>query len=288
MNRDHQFDFDFPDEQRRPEADAGVGGRAGGGGNAAAGPDTNDRDRERDDRDRRQLPGLSDKEARVLRVVGAFRAVDHEHLPPGTVDKLIRKGLAKSITAQLRQDEPRREIVSLTPKGRKLAASNPAPGSRQRYYSGIVKPRELRHDLAIYPAFVKEMKAIEARGGKLARVVMDHELKSIMAKRMNAAPAGHAGGVYRVDEEIKAERRLSLASELELPIVDEHLKIPDARIEYEDEHGQYKHIDLEITTEQYRGKMMSGKRAAGFKLSSVKESSGPRGKVRDDHHHNFC
>ena len=277
MHRDHQIDFDFPDEQRREEASAGGGGRAGGGGNTAAGPDTNDRDREREDRDRREIPGLSNEEARVMRVVGAFRAVEGKHLPKREVDSLVRQGLATRTRGHLRMDEPKREIISLTPKGRKMAARNPAPGSRQRYYSGIVRPRELSHDLGMYPAAVKEIKEIESKGGHLTRVVLDHELKSAMAKRMNTT-----------SEESMDARREAVARELELPVVDGHLKIPDVRIEYEDRDGQEKHVDLEITTEQYRGKMMSGKRAAGFKLSSVKDSSGPRGKVRDDHHHNFC
>jgi DNA-binding MarR family transcriptional regulator len=290
VTRDHQFDFDFPDEHRREEATStGGGGRAGGGGNAAAGPDTNDRDRERDDRDRREIPGLSNTEQMTLRAVGAFRMVDGQHLPKRSVDNLVRHGLAERATGYVRMDEPKREVVVLTKKGRKLAQKHRPDGSKQRYYSGLVKPRELRHDLAMYPLFNKEAQAIKERGGRIQRVVLDYEMKGYMAKHMNAPVPGHVGEYRGVDEETKAARREEVARELELPIVDGHLKIPDVRVEYEDEHGVEHKLDLEIMTEQYRGKGRIAKHQSGFKMSGInKQANGPRGKVRDDHHHNFC
>ena len=54
--------------------------------------------------------------------------------------------------------------------------------SRQRYYAGLVKPAEVAHDLAIYPAYKREAERIEKAGGRIKRVVIDYEFKSIAAR----------------------------------------------------------------------------------------------------------
>lgn len=268
MSRHHEFDF----EPRDPAEEAQPGpGRAGGGSEST--PDQ--RSLYREGPDRQPLYGLRDLEVRVMRAVGAFRTIDADHLPKAAVDSLVQQGLASRDSIYLRLNEPKRTIVALTRKGGKVASSSRAAGSRQRYYSRVVKPREIRHDLAMYPAFLREAKSISARGGHIQRVVLDYEFKSAMAKRMNAP-----------GPESKESRRRAVAQELELPIVDEHLKLPDVRIEYEDELGHEKHLDLEIVTEQYRGRMMSAKAKTGFKLSGVRDKN-TRAKVRDDHHHNL-
>ena len=61
----------------------------------------------------------------------------------------------------------------------------------QRYYAGLVKAAEAAHDLAIDPAHKREADRIEKAGGRIKRVVLDHEFKSIAASRMNRVEGPH-------------------------------------------------------------------------------------------------
>src|SRR5262249_58033535 len=122
----------------------------------------------------------------------------------------------------LQRPPARSEVLILTPKGRDYLRSVEPAGTGQRYYAGLVKPSEVAHDLAIYPAYQREAERIEKAGGRIKRVVLDYEFKSIAASWMN-----------KVEGPDKAERREQLAAELDLPILKDHLAIPDLRIEYE-------------------------------------------------------
>ena len=170
----------------------------------------------------------------------------------------------------LQHSGKRSDVLILTPKGRDFLRSAEAGDSGQRYYAGLVKPAEVAHDLAIYPAYKREAERIEKAGGRIKRVVLDYEFKSVMARRMN-----------RVEGPGKTERRAELAAELDLPIVNDHLALPDLRIEYEDAAGLEQHKDLEVVTRHYHGAHLAGKQQTGFRLVNT---DGPRKAIEDDHH----
>lgn len=221
-------------------------------------------------RDREDLYQLNSDELRALKVVGAFRAVSREEVPQANLQRLISSGLMSQKSVFLRRGGERSDVVVLTRKGRDVLKAHQGAGDAQRYYAGLAKPNEVEHDMAIYTAFREEAAAIEKAGGKVRRVVLDYEFKSNINREMNR-PEGPAA----------EERRKKLAEELELPVIDDRLALPDLRIEYTDSEGRDQHRDIEVVTRHYRGSHMAGKARSGFKLVNA---NGPRASVRDDHH----
>lgn len=203
--------------------------------------------------DRDRPVRLNDAELRSLRAVGAFRSVEARELPKASVRRLIEAGLVQRSAVYAPRGGERLDVLSLTDKGRDLLCSQQGASNAQRYWSGIVKPRELEHDLAIWRAYTSEAAAIAREGGRVRLVVLDYELKSHVNARMNRAAGPE-----------KAARRKELADEYALPVINDQLALPDLRIEYTDAEGREQHRDIEVTTRHYRG----AHRAA----------------VRDDHH----
>ena len=208
-----------------------------------------------------------------MKIVGAFRAVNRRDIPQARLGRLISKGLIARKTVFLRRAAERSEVVVLTPKGRDLLQTQQADGDAQRYYAGLVKPKELEHDMAVYGAFRKESGAIENAGGKVRRVVLDYEFKSAINREMNRAEGPSA-----------EERRRRLAADFELPVIDDRLALPDLRIEYSDAEGREQYLDIEVMTRHYRGARRAGKAQSGFRLMSA---DSVRAAVHDDHHLGF-
>jgi hypothetical protein len=140
---------------------------------------------------------------------------------------------------------------------------------------GIVKPRELRHDSAIYRMYLAETERIEHAGGRIQNVVLDYELKkrvySPLAKAHDLHPFTYA------------ERQQEIAADNDLPVVDGHIALPDLRIEYETPDGESRHIDLELATRNYRSVHIRTKASAGFKVYAD-TNSGRLSAVLDSHH----
>jgi hypothetical protein len=208
-----------------------------------------------------------------MKVVGTFRLIDVKDMPNARLERLISSGLMQRNTVYPRWGESRRELLTLTTEGRELLQSAQGTGDAQRFWSGVVKPNEIEHDLGIYAAYRKEAQAIQKEGGRVRRVVLDYEFKSNINRRMN-----------RAQGPIKDERRKELAEEYELPIIDGKLILPDLRIEYLDAEGHEGHRDVEIVTRHYRGSHRAGKQRSGFRLHDV---NGPSACVNDDHHLNW-
>lgn len=208
---------------------------------------------------------LSDDELSSLRTVGTFRTVNVKDVPERHQKHLIDAGLMEKKSFP-RRDWSRLDVVVLTREGERLLASRQSPDDAQRFHSGLVKVRELEHDAAIYPAYRDAAEAIERAGGKVERVVLDYEMKSIINTEMNR------GG--SVSGEAKDERRAQLARDLELELVNGKLPLPDLRIEYRDENGELRHEDIEVVSRHYHGSHLAGKAAAGFKLVGHKGVSG--------------
>lgn len=210
---------------------------------------------------------LDESEIRSMKVVGAFRAVDAKNMPAAKLERLVNSGLMQRQTVYLPGGGQRREVLCLTPKGRDVLRSSQDAGDAQRYWSGMVKPNEVEHDLAIYDAYQTEARAIQKTAGSVRRVVLDYEFKSHINRQMN-----------RADGPTKEARRKELAEEYELPIVDGTLMLPDLRIEYIDADGREQHIDVEVMTRQYRGSHRAGKMRSGFRLH---DASRPGAAVKD-------
>jgi hypothetical protein len=167
-------------------------------------------------------------------------------------------------------------VVALTRQGKALLKDDSARGSgpTQSLYVGVVKPRELAHDTAIYRMYLAEASRIEAKGGRIRRVVLDYELKqraySPLAKAIDLPPLEYT------------ERQQQIADENGLAIVDGHIVLPDLRIEYETPDGDVRQLDLELTTRNYRAAHIRSKAGAGFKIYAD-TSSGRLSAVLDDH-----
>jgi hypothetical protein len=128
----------------------------------------------------------------------------------------------------------------------------------QQYHSGLVKPRELAHDVQLYRAYRVERQRIEADGGRITRVVLDYELKRNYQTFLNRQNKPK-------DANFEQDVR-TFAGSRNLPIVDGHLELPDLRLEYETQDGRHETRDIEVVTEHYSRSQLGGKAQAGFTL----------------------
>jgi hypothetical protein len=162
-------------------------------------------------------------------------------------------------------------VVVLTKRGKDLMRHyhKDAQTPRQAIYAGLVKPREIAHDAAIYRLFQAEAGRIERDGGRIKRVVLDFELK-----KTAYSPLSKAQKIGRIEY---AKKQAEVAQEIGLKVVDGKLRFPDLRIEYETAAGERTHVDLELATEHYRGEHMGTKDRAGFKIYAEPASFPPGG-----------
>lgn len=219
---------------------------------------------------------LRASEARILATVGTFRSVAAHDLDGtrsdrdvwrGDLQRLSEQGLIDRTTVVI-NDQPS-AVVTLTREGRDLLESHqqPADGrAGQTFYADLVKPRELSHDAQLYRLFQAEAAKIEGAGGRVDRVVVDYELKREYQKFLNRADRGQGAA---------AEDMRTFADAWGLPIIDDHLELPDLRIEYEAADGRSEHRDVELVTEHYSRGQMAGKARAGFAM--YRAAGGARG-----------
>ena len=255
-------------------------------------PETDSRERKRDERvidlhevflrdlelprgpERESVEGfkLRGSEARTLAVVGAFRAVPKEDLERATstartlsedVRRLREAGLVA--TQRYVAGRDRCTLVTLTERGHSLLENSRREGHdlhRQTYYAGPSKHRELAHDSRIFHAYADAARQIGAKGGRISRVRLDTELKRDYQRFLQEPNRGrrNTSGRPRRDLDAIAE----WARQHDLPIVDESVRFPDLRIEYERPDGERGHEDIEVITPNYRGAHLSRKAATGF------------------------
>jgi hypothetical protein len=208
-----------------------------------------------------------------MNALGQFRVVDASDLVAGVYRKEVSEavadlrsmhaqGLIRSVSFRSSSGSERR-VHTLTPVGRELVSAL-SPDVKQVYWSGIVKPAELEHDVLLYRAYIRERSRIRQVGFSEKRVVLDYELKRKHFARVNKPGAGTS---YR---DIQAES----ARELHLPVVDGHVTFPDFRVEYEDDRGDVGRVDVEVATGNYREKHLAAKAAAGFRVYADGNSGG--------------
>jgi len=232
--------------------------------------------------DRREPVALRDRvyhvresEARALAVIGTFRVVPEaelRHLSAASsradLRGLTEQGLIVRSTAIVNhQPTP---LVVLTPEGKALLDAHvDAGGARQQYHQGLVKPRELGHDVQLYRVYQMEAARLEHDGGRITRVVLDYELKHDYQTFLHRKDRPD-GTTHETDLQAFADAR-------QLPIIDGHLELPDLRIEYETEDGRLEHRDVELVTEHYSRGQMAGKAQAGFALYRAGGGGGAQG-----------
>ena len=156
-------------------------------------------------------------------------------------------------------------VLVLTRSGKYLVQQEYRSARAQRFYAGLVKPREVAHDAAIYRMYQVEAAEIEKRGGSVYRIVLDYELKKNaykpLAKARNLPPLEYA------------KRQAEVAADNGLKIIDGKIPLPDLRIEYETADGEIAKVDLELATEHYHRAHAAGKRKAGFKVYADRASA---------------
>lgn len=261
--------------------------------------------RQKRDRLPRQVIGVSlrDEESKLLSDVGRFRVIatrdlaqsvygGHTRQMQQDLRYLREQGLIDVDTVCARRDGcggrvQRIEVVTLTKEGRSVARLTSGLPESQKFYSGLVKPREVEHDTQIYRAYQKETEKIEGTGGSNLRIKLDFELKSQVQKAMYAErKADPARDLSSIKQQV-AER-------FELPFVDGKIQIPDARIEYDlrrdvnqDPDGQSRtgHTDIEVLTAAYRPGHLRAKAQAGFHVyASSSDRATLTAKIEEDHH----
>jgi len=277
----HQAD-ERPQEQTSASVSVGRGPSDGSPANQPDKPQTREQNPiprsaggriEREDRGRAY--SLRDREIQAMTDVGTFRTVDLQDLKRFAYAgderamnhdfrELRAAGLIEEKTLLRAHKEPRK-VVALTAKGQRIVRRASGLPKDQALYHGFVKPREARHDAAIYRLYQQESARIEKAGGKVQRVILDFELKrSVNHKlaKLQSLPASE-----------QAEHRREIAEENSLPIVNGKVALPDLRLEYEGPDQELGKVDLELVTGDYHAQALAGKAQTGFAMYGLPEDA---------------
>ena len=226
------------------------------------------------DLDRDRTYSLRDSELKTLTDIGTFRVLRLDDLvshryggDPAEarrdLDSLLRQGLILRRTTY----PDKASYFTLTKAAHRfLEASRPQHSKpRQAIYHGFVKPREARHDAAIYRLYQQESARIEKAGGRVQRVILDFELKRSVNRqlaKLQSLPASE-----------QAERKREIAEENSLPIVNEKVALPDLRLEYEGPDQELGKVDLELVTGDYHAQALAAKAQTGFAMYALPEDA---------------
>ncbi len=177
-------------------------------------------------------------------------------------------------------------VLVLSKEGKALLEAHRnirSDGPQQEYQAGLVKPRELAHDAQLHRVYLAEAAHITGQGGRVRRVVLDYEIKREYQQFLHRSD--------RPDGVPQADDRGAFAAQSRLQVVDDHLELPDLRIEYETPEGDLAYRDVELVTEHYSRAQLAGKARAGFSMyraaggrASGGGASGRGGTPLDPHH----
>ena len=211
--------------------------------------------------------------------VGMYRAVsykdlseqhydNHPYVTRRAVNRMVRDGKLEEHEATGPQGNTFK-VLTATERGRDdayRAAIDAGHVPEQQTWTGLVKPAELSHDTAVYRAALDERARIEADGGRVVRVRLDAELKSLVA---TATEKARAEGGDRAADTAKA----AAAQELGLPMHDGHVMYPDAQLEIEDSQGMGGRVNVEIASDHYHAAAIVAKAGAGFSMHGSSRSA---------------
>jgi hypothetical protein len=220
-------------------------------------------------RDEAPLRGyeITDSQLSTITDIGTFRAVTLKDLTTvryggdekqalQEINNLLRQKLLRRSTSH-----PEKIIaLTLTREGQRvlLTRNKPKANNDQIYYDGFVKPREAKHDTAIYRLYQKEAQEIAQSGGRITRVVLDFEIKKSLNRQL--------ARLVSLPEKERGERKEEIAKEHGLSVVKNKIQIPDLRLEYDDRDHNPASVNLELATGHYRRGSLAAKSSAGFKI----------------------
>lgn len=275
--------------QREPEDRPPTIGRGGSGREETNDPrDCGERKSERDRQprqkyqDRERTYNLRESEMRTLTEVGQFRIVRTEDVveiryggdarqAERDITNLKSQGLLQQKTLHGTNKEP---LLALTREAHHFLNRNRPETSDQTFYHGLVKPREARHDAAVYRLYDHAAKEITREGGTKLRVVLDFELKRNLYRDL--------AKLKDLPREQQQEEREHIAQNHGLTVVNGKIPLPDLRIEYETRDHQQARVDLELATQDYRAAGIAEKAKAGFTIYAPREdASRLRAAIRD-------
>lgn len=231
-------------------------------------------------RDRTYL--LRESEFTTLVEIGKFRVVDSADLTQfaygGNAERMardLRRLERHGLVARKRiahEPKPSERLVVLTKKAKRLLLNSGRVPQGQAIYHGLVKPRELKHDAALYRLYQKEANRIAQAGGRPFRVVLDYELKRDLQREL--AGLGDAAQTLAAREEVAARHGLVL--------VGNRIQIPDVRLEYETAEHERRETDLELATRNYRPRALAQKAKAGFSIYAPREDASKLRRILDE------
>ena len=193
--------------------------------------------REYDPRTKRQ--NFQERIDRAVAEIGIYRSVasrdlaeahfeGHPFAARRAVERMVRSGHVREHTARGPQGGAF-TVLTLTERGVERAervAREQGLDPEQKAWSGLVKPNELQHDVAVFRAARIEQARLLEQGAVLKRIRIDAELKREIARRTEKARA--RGGKEAADA-----ARFEAAEALGLPVKDGRVQVPDAQLEYQ-------------------------------------------------------
>lgn len=229
----------------------------------------------RDSRKRDRESGLSVAQRATLAEIGMFRAIEVRDLVQHRYDGNRRQfesdfrvlksaGLVERANVEHPKSGRVYNVIALSRTGKNTARRFAGGESGQRFYSGFVKPAEVRHDVGIYRMYQRERAVIEAAGGTVRRVVTDFEIKRRLMSELNR----------RGENPQDLSRKRAIAARHDISVVNDRFVIPDLRVEYETREGEVSKVDLELATQDYKPAQLAAKRAAGIKIYGPDSVSG--------------
>ena len=237
---------------------------------------TKERDERQRDGHRREYDPRTERKTgqertdRAVADVGMYRSVayrdlaeahfeGHPYAARRAVDRMIRSGHVREHSAKGPQGGTYK-VLTLTERGVERAervAREQGLDPKQKAWSGLVKPGELQHDVAVFRAArIEQVKLLE-QGAVLKRVRIEAELKREIARATETSRA--RGGKEAADA-----ARFQAAEALGLPVKNGRVEYPDAQLEYSDIDGRSGRVNVEIASEHYSAKSIGAKVAAGF------------------------
>jgi len=224
---------------------------------------------------------LRESEFTTLVEIGRFRVLDAADLSQFAyhsnsqrmardLRRLEQRGLLtrKPIAQEAKGSE---RLVVLTRKGKRLLIGSGRVPRGQEIYYGLVKPREAKHDAALYRLYQREAERISASGGRPFRIVLDYELKRDIHREL--ASFGN---------EVDGRTRQQVAENHGLVFLGNKIQIPDVRLEYETANGEHKQTDLELATRNYRPRALTQKAKAGFSVYAPREDASKLRRILDE------
>jgi hypothetical protein len=142
----------------------------------------------------------------------------------------------------------------------------------QAMYQGLVKPREARHDAALYRLYQRVSARIESKGGRPVRIALDYELKRNLHREL--AQLGDQGQTRAARERV--------AEKQGLVVINDKVQVPDLRLEYETADLERRHVDLELATRNYRPRALTQKAKAGFSIYAPRDDVSKLRRIFDE------